>query len=166
MIFNSIMSPVIIRVESFLNKQGISYEKCDPGVFSTTKATEQIKAKCTPEYGTKAIVVHAKDRNGNEGYIIIALPCNKKIDIKKMKTETGYYDIVFATPEEIFFLTNGLKIGGIPPLGNMFGIKTVCDKSVFNREEIIFNVGRNNLFYIVPTKDYRAIILPLEVSIV
>lgn len=149
--------PVVSRIKSILDDNGTQYEQYeyDPvGVH--------------PEYnlaqGTKALIVLAK-KDGEKRFIMLALPCNKQFDKQKIKEETGYTTVRFATPEEVMQITDGVAPGGVPPFGGLFNLEVICDRNIFNNEKIIFNAGDSRIFIVMHSDKYKNLVHPTIVSI-
>ena len=64
-----------------------------------------------------------------------------------------------ATAEEIMKTTNCV-IGAVPPFGNIYGIKTYCDISLLENEEINFNAGTLTDSIRMKTKEWQRIVNP------
>jgi Ala-tRNA(Pro) deacylase len=55
--------------------------------------------------------------------------------------------------------------GGVPPFGNLFGLRVITDENIFENEEIIFNAGDRRVSIALKSEDYRRIAEP-EVSVI
>ena len=75
---------------------------------------------------------------------IILIPANKNLNIKVLKKTTKAKKIDFI--KEVWMKKNlkGVKIGAIPPLGNLWKLPTFLDKSLTSPSEIIINSGDYN----------------------
>ena len=90
----------------------------------------------------------------------------KRFDTDKVKRLLNAKDIRFATEEEVKEITKGVEPGGVPPFGNLFGLKTVVDRSLFNNEKIIFNAGDRRFSIAMKSEDYKTLVNPELESIV
>ncbi|MFW5702692.1 MAG: aspartate--tRNA(Asn) ligase [Candidatus Dojkabacteria bacterium] len=79
--------------------------------------------------GVKALILRNKKSGEN---ILVAIPADKKLDMKQFK------DFEFEKPE-IIMERYGLEVGGIPPFGEVFALKTYVDESVFSLVKVGFN---------------------------
>ena len=71
----------------------------------------------------------------------------------------------FATEEEVDEITHGIKPGGVPPFGNLFGIQVITDPALFRNETIIFNAGRT-CSIAVKSVDYKRLVEPMVASFI
>jgi prolyl-tRNA editing enzyme YbaK/EbsC (Cys-tRNA(Pro) deacylase) len=85
--------------------------------------------------GAKAMVLKIKD-----GFILCVVPGDRRIDWKKLKELLKVKEIRFATEDEAEDIT-GVKMGSVPPFGNILNLDTYFDKKLLENEFINFNPG-------------------------
>lgn len=111
--------------------------------------------------GAKALVLKAGDR-----FLMVVVPGDKKINNAVLKSVLGVKEIRFATPEEVTLVTNGILIGGVPPFGSYFKLKTYVDATVLENEKIIFNCADRSVSVALKSSDYMQIEQPEIVNVV
>jgi nondiscriminating aspartyl-tRNA synthetase len=86
------------------------------------------------ETGVKALILRNK-KNGEN--ILVAIPAPKKLNVKAL---ASHYSgkLEFEKPERIKE-KYGLIVGGVPPLGEVFGLQTFIDEGIFDIEISAFN---------------------------
>ena len=105
--------------------------------------------------GAKALVMSADNQP-----IIIVLPANLKVDMKKFKTSYNVKNLKMATPEEVEKITT-VKIGAVPPFGNIFKIPLYVDEKLAENQTIVFNAGKHTKSIELNYKDYEQIAKPI-----
>jgi Ala-tRNA(Pro) deacylase len=85
--------------------------------------------------GAKAMLVKTKS-----GFVLAVLAAERKVDWKLLAPLVGDKGARFATDEELRQAT-GLSKGAVPPLGRLFGLRTVYDRSLLEVEAVNFNAG-------------------------
>lgn len=134
-----------------------------------TVRTSEEAAALRPNYslseGAKALIVRLKIPHQGKSFAMAVLPGDKKFDSKKLKVASGASDLRFATETEVAEITGGVKPGGVPPFGNLFGIAVYADNGVFENERIIFNAGRD-VSIAMKSEDYKQIVQPVISEIV
>jgi Ala-tRNA(Pro) deacylase len=115
--------------------------------------------------GTKSLILRVKIPHVGKAFAMAVIEGDKKFDTKKFKVAAGANDLRFATEAEVAELTNGIQPGGVPPVGNMFGIATYVDKGVLTHDKLIFNAGRDASIALY-VKDYLALVNPTVAEIV
>jgi prolyl-tRNA editing enzyme YbaK/EbsC (Cys-tRNA(Pro) deacylase) len=110
--------------------------------------------------GAKAMVVKSKD-----DYILLVLPAGHKINWKKVKATLNVKDIRFATVEEAENVT-GVKMGSVPPFGNILEIPTIYDNIISQIQQIHFNPGSNTHSISMKTRDLLHLVKPTITSII
>jgi nondiscriminating aspartyl-tRNA synthetase len=91
--------------------------------------------------GIKALILREKKTGNN---IMVSVPADKKVNIKSVesfyakahKLKSAKFE--FEKPE-LISKKFGLEVGGVPPLGYVFGLETYFDESVFSEEQAGFN---------------------------
>jgi prolyl-tRNA editing enzyme YbaK/EbsC (Cys-tRNA(Pro) deacylase) len=96
---------------------------------------------------------------------MLVIPGDRKFDSAKVKHQLRSKDIRFATEDEVTKITEGVRPGGVPPFGNLFGLGVISDGSLYGNEKIVFNAGRN-CSLAVKSADYRRLVQPHIADIV
>ena len=131
--------------------------------------TSEEAAKTRPGYdinqGSKALILKYKSQS-RYNYVMFVMQGGDKLDSKKAKKLVKSSSLTFATPEEVSLLTGGVQVGGVPPFGNIFGLKVYADPKLFNNEKIVFNAGDRCFSVAMYSKDYRDLVCPEVVPLV
>jgi len=117
------------------------------------------------QQGAKAIIIRAKVPNAGKKFVMLVMPGNQKFDNAKVKQVLQAKDMRFATEDEVEEITKGVKPGGVPPFGNLFGLEVVSDAALYNNERIIFNAGRTSSIG-MKSADYKQLVQPKIAEIV
>ena len=99
--------------------------------------------------GIKAILF----KKENNEYIIVNVPADKKVDLKKVAIFLIYpkNKINMASPEEVLEKT-GCLIGSVPPFCHKEKIQLFVDTKIYDNEESSFNIGLRTHSVIIKTK--------------
>jgi len=132
----------------------------------TSEEAARIRPKeYTLSQGAKALIVRIREYGGNKYFAMFIVPGDKKFNYQKTKKLFDAKDIRFATEEEVAGFTKGVEVGGVPPFGNLFGLKVFADQKVFNNDKIIFNAGDKRVSVAIFTEDYKKLVDPQVVDI-
>ncbi|MBI4152030.1 hypothetical protein HY496_03595 [Candidatus Woesearchaeota archaeon] len=98
--------------------------------------------------GIKAILL----TNGSGEWVIIDIPADQKVDIKKVAEELNWSKgkTRMATPEEVLQKT-GCEVGAVPPFGHRELIPVLVDRQVYENHESAFNVGVRTQSVVIET---------------
>lgn len=183
------------QILSLIKEKGLWHESFEHEPVTTSDEAAKIRTGYTLEQGAKAIIVSVKEKNGGgqngnqnnnrtngqtdsragspdqpttpkKYFAQFVVPGDAKINSKKLTKLLNAKSIRFATAEEISELTNGIKIGGIPPLGNLFNIPVYVDPTLLENKKIIFNAGDRSFSIALKTKDYLDLVQPEILSFV
>lgn len=119
-------------------------------------AEEAIKIPGIPDKGgVKALILKGKSTKKNYQFNI---PSNSKLDMKAVATLTGE-KCEFEEPaviEERF----GLKVGGVPPFGQLLNLDTFFDEKIVQAEKSSFSCGLSTESIILNAKDLVQLVQP------
>jgi len=120
-------------------------------------ATSQDAAKARGDelkQGIKALVF----TDGKENWVIVNLPADKKVDLKKVAAQLSWSrkEIRMAAEEEVFKKT-GCEIGAVPPFGHKTSIPLLIDKQIYENKESAFNIGLRTNSVKIPTHEMKIV---------
>jgi nondiscriminating aspartyl-tRNA synthetase len=108
--------------------------------------------------GVKALIL--RDKKSGED-LMVCIPADKKLDMKKIteeyQKEHEGAKLEFQKPE-VIKERYGLEVGGVPPIGHVFGVKTYFDETIFAQEIAAFNNSDQCESLICESKNLRDII--------
>ncbi len=119
----------------------------------TSEEAAKLRIGYTLHQGAKALILHIDDGQ-KKRFLMCVLPADKKIDNNRLRQILQTKDIRFATIDEVEIVTNGVKIGGVPPFGNLFTVETIVDNELLTNETIVFNAGDRRITIAMKAKDY------------
>jgi len=157
--------PLTGRIESLLKQNNFWYETFTHEPVKTSEEASKVRTGYSLSQGAKALIIRMK-KNTIRSFCMLVIPGGKKFDSEKVKKLLDTRDIRFATEEEISKITDGVKIGGIPPFGNLFNVKVYMDSSMLTNEKIIFNAGDRSFSIAMKREDYQKLVSPEIASIV
>jgi nondiscriminating aspartyl-tRNA synthetase len=150
---------IVDKIKEILASRGLQFEFFEHEATVTSDDAARVRGT-KPQEGVKALVLSDKKSGEN---IMVCLPGNAKIDMKKLSDITGA-KYSFEEPDKINEKF-GLRVGGVPPFGNILGLKTYYDKSVLNEEYASFNCGSKYKSIRMKSKDLVGLAQPELVDI-
>lgn len=157
--------PVTKQIIDLLTKNNLWFEKFEHVPVRTSEEAAKVRHGYSLKQGAKALIVRVKRSETDKQFVMLVIPGDLRFDNKKLKTYFTAKDIRFATEEEISQLTNGVEIGGVPPLGNLFNLQVIIDPKVFENEKIIYNAGDRRFSVAMKSDDYKNLVNPVTVDI-
>ena len=100
---------------------------------------------------------------GKDHYYLLVLPADKHIDWKRMRAILHVSNLRFATEEEAENVAH-VKMGSVPPFGNILGLPTYFDKGLFENDVINFNPGSTTHSIAMNSADLRTLVSPIVAS--
>ncbi|MCL5429971.1 MAG: hypothetical protein M1504_00665 [Candidatus Marsarchaeota archaeon] len=145
---------VFEKIKRILDEQNIEYRLTEHEPVRTSEEAARIRG-VDLRTGAKAMVLKA-----NDNYFLFVMPGNKRIDWKKAKQLLGVKEVRFATEDEAERIT-GVKMGSVPPFGNVLGLITYFDRSLLDNEYINFNPGSTTHSIHMKSKDLAKLVDPI-----
>jgi prolyl-tRNA editing enzyme YbaK/EbsC (Cys-tRNA(Pro) deacylase) len=152
--YNQTTRQIIDRLEN----QDIDYEIFEHEPVVSSDEAANVRENFEISQGLKALVL--KLYGANQDFAMIVVPGDKSFDQAKVEQALSADDFRFANEEELDKLLGEVEIGGIPPMGSLFDLKTYADESIEDMNEVIFNAGDKEVSIAVSADDYQRIEQP------
>jgi Ala-tRNA(Pro) deacylase len=128
------MDAVLERVVAFLRSEGVEFQLTHHDAVKTSAEAAAVRG-VELRSGAKAMLVKAKT-----GFVLVVLAADRTVDWKLLGPLLGDRRARFASDDELRDLT-GLTKGAVPPLGRVFGLRTLYDRSLLEVDAVNFNAG-------------------------
>lgn len=122
-------------IRDFLEENDIDHEYEEHTPVRTSEEASKVRGTKIEE-GAKALVLVGK--NSGKNYMIV-LPAHLKADFTKVKMILG--EKCELEKPELILERFGIKVGGVPPFGNLLGLETLVDKKLDRPGKVSFNCG-------------------------
>ncbi len=153
------------KLEKFLEKNKIKCELiCHRKVF--TALDKAITLRVKPKTVGKTLVLKLGSPAG--GFALVLIPANKNLDkgkfkefINKQRKKEGLAavkNVDFTTEPWIKKNLKGIKIGAIPPFGNLWKMRTFFDKGLLREKSILVSAGDHNHSLKISPKIFQKIL--------
>ena len=126
--------PVHARLVALLHAEAVEFRLTRHDAVTTSAEAAAVRG-AELRSGAKAMVV-----KGRSGFVLVVLAADRKVDWKLLAPLVGGKGARFASDEELREVT-GLSKGAVPPLGVLFGVPTIYDRSLLDVETVNFNAG-------------------------
>jgi len=146
------------RIKTLLKEHHVDFHVASHRPVYTSAEAAEVRGESL-QSGAKALILKV-----DGGFAMFVLPGDRRMNSKRIKRTAGVKSIRFATPEEVETLT-GLTIGSIPPFGSLFGMRTFCDPSLGENEQINFNAGEHTVSIRMRYVDYVSVESPKVVEL-
>jgi prolyl-tRNA editing enzyme YbaK/EbsC (Cys-tRNA(Pro) deacylase) len=151
--------PIHQQITDILHEHECWFEEFEHEPVRTSEEAAALRDSYTLQQGAKAIIIRAKIPNEGKMFVMLVIPSDQKFDSAKVKQLLHSKDIRFATEDEVEEITKGVKPGGVPPFGNLFGLEVISDVSLYQNEKIVFNAGRTSSIG-MKSADYKRLVQP------
>ncbi len=145
---------VFNRIIRLLDDNKVSYQLFEHRPVFTSDEAARVRGT-RPEQAAKALFFF-----GDSKPLMIVLPGNRKVETKNFKKLFRVRDLSLVPPEQVEILTNGVKVGAVPPFGNLFKLPVFVDKSLTINKEIVFNAGLHTRSIKMKYQDFERLVDP------
>jgi len=137
------------KILGLLKESGVEFEHYVHKPTPTSQDAADVRGLDIAS-GVKALILEGKTTGK---HYLFCLPGNKKLDFQKIRGLVGE-KVQFADPNEIKEKYK-LKIGGVPPFGEIIGIQTYFDNSISMMGKVAFNCGLTTESIIMKRRDFE-----------
>lgn len=152
--------PVVYQILELIKSKGCWFESFEHQSVRTSEEAARVRTGYTLNQGAKALIIRVK-RNQEKQFVMLVVPGDQKFDKFKVREILESSDLRFATENEVSAITQGVQLGGIPPFGNLFGLKVIADQALFNQKVIIFNAGDKRFSVAIKSEDFKELVQPV-----
>jgi Ala-tRNA(Pro) deacylase len=148
---------VFEQILALLEQHCIPYKLTEHQPVRTSEEAARVRGVAL-KTGAKAMILRGKD-----DYYLFVLPADKRIDWKRARALLHLNSLRFATEEEAEQVAH-VKMGSVPPFGNILGLPTYFDEGLFENEVVNFNPGSTTHSIAMSSADLRALVSPIVAS--
>ena len=73
--------------------------------------------------------------------LLAVLPASRRLDLSRLRKQLGVRELELATEIDVSDRIPEYEVGALPPFGSQFGVPSVVDRSLTDKEEIVFDAG-------------------------
>ncbi|MGE0482152.1 MAG: aminoacyl-tRNA deacylase [Phycisphaerae bacterium] len=148
-----------MNLELELQQRKIPYQKHEHRTTFTSQGLAQVE-HVSGYHVAKPVVV-----KGPTGFAMCVLPAPYRVDLERVAAILGESVVRLANETELSRLFPGCELGAEPPLGHLFGMRTIMDESLRHEDFIIMQAGLHTESVRIARQDYEAICRPLVANI-
>ena len=152
---------IAISLREYLDGQGIPYDALShrrTGCAARSAAASHIPIGSM----AKAVVLCS-----GSGYLLAVVPASRQVNLDQVG-RCAEQPVTLATEDEFIPLFPDCERGAVPPIGSAYGLRTIVDDSLEDRDDIYFEAGdhrtlvhitRENFHQLMRTVDHGKISL-------
>ena len=141
------------KIKSILSDAAVSFDVVEHGPVGSSEQAAQLTSTPLTEW-LKCMLVKF-ERNGKDFFVMVNLPADKRLDLKKVKSVLQAQDAKLATKDEVLTQT-GCEFGAVPPIGHPQKLAVLVDLSVFKPPMVRFAAGLKTASIAMKSADFRA----------
>jgi Ala-tRNA(Pro) deacylase len=124
-----------MKLETLLEDRHIDFEKhTHPPAYTAQRLADV-------EHVSGYMVAKPVVVKGRSGYAICVLPAPKQLDLERVADILGDPDIRLASESEMAELFPDCELGAEPPVGSMYGMRTLMDTTLRDSDQIVMQAG-------------------------
>jgi Ala-tRNA(Pro) deacylase len=143
-----------MKLTDMLKDQGVAFEMHKHPTTYTSQGLAQAEHVSGYEIAKPVIV------KGESGFAMCVLPAPKHLDLNKAAAALGEKQVRMASESEMADLFPDCELGAEPPVGTLFGLKTIMDASLRNDEYLIIQAGTHTEAIKIKRSDWEKVCQP------
>lgn len=147
-----------MNVTDYLTEHGIKFEVTEHRLAYT--AAELAGSVHVLQLQVAKPVVVKADRI----YYMCVLPACFMIDLDALRRDLDAEKVVLATEEEMSELFEDCQLGAEPPVGNLYGLPTLMDRTLESDKYIVFQAGTHAKAVRMLMGDYKKLTKPFVID--
>jgi Ala-tRNA(Pro) deacylase len=136
------------RLKSYLARRRVDFDEVPHEEEAHVNRAARA-ADLDDEQVAKAVVMRAGDE-----YILAVVPASRQVNLGDLEKWLGR-EVRLAAEPEIGPLFADCSFGAVPPIGDAFGLETVFDNALLEKEDIYFEGGDHRTFVHMAAGEWR-----------
>ncbi|MEK6797367.1 MAG: YbaK/EbsC family protein [Planctomycetota bacterium] len=148
-----------MKLETYLRQNAVEFEK------HTHTTTYTAQGLAHAEHVSGYLVAKPVVVRGDAGFAICVLSAPHHLDRKRAAVALHEKDLRLATEAEMAELFPDCELGAEPPIGAMFGLRTIMDEHLLADEYVVMQAGTHRDSIRVRRTDFQRVCRPLVAPI-
>jgi len=145
------------QIKLLLNEAAVSYHILEHKPVKTSEEAAEVRGT-SMSMAPKAMILAKKD-----GTLLMAcVPADQQLNLEAVSEAVGE-TVRIASPDQVEKKL-GVKVGAVPPFGNVFCIEMYLDGDFWKKDEVVFNAGRRDRSIRMKAADLIAVAKPNKIS--
>jgi Ala-tRNA(Pro) deacylase len=143
-----------VQLEEYLTQNRVAYQTMSHAPVYTSQAlaaADHVSGHCV----AKPVLVR-----GGGGFTLCVLPASAHLNVTRVGQILQDEHLRLATEAELATVCPDCELGAEPPIGTMFGLKTLMDESLHDEEFLVFQAGSHTRSVKVRREDYERLANP------
>lgn len=148
-----------MKFEKFLEQSGVQFEKHQhPKAYTAQNLAHE-------EHVSGYMVAKPVIVKGDGGFAMCVLPAPKHLDLERAAKVLHEPQVRLATETEMAQMFPDCELGAEPPVGALFGIKTIMDAQLEEDEYLVMQAGTHTDAIRIRRDDWQHLCKPIVASI-
>ena len=124
-----------MKLEVVLKEQGVGYERWSHRPTFTAQGLAEAEHVSGYKVAKPVIV------RGGRGYAMCVIPACTRLNLRRVAEVLQEFNVRLATESEMAELFPECELGAEPPVGKIFGMKTIIDQRLHEDDYILMQAG-------------------------
>ena len=143
------------RITSYLAESGIDFDVMEHPHSLCSLETARLSNLPAARMAKSVLVRHI------DGYALSVVPADRYVNLTALQ-DILHYRVRLAREDEIKPLFPDCETGAIPPLGFLYGLRTIVDFEVENARPVYFEAGDHVTVVMVSNSDFAHMMRDIE----
>ncbi len=148
-----------MELETLLEREGVRYEK------STHKPTYTSQGLAAEERVSGFNVAKAVIVRCDSGFVMCVVPACARLVLNRVTEVLQEFSVRLATEGEMSRLFPDCELGAEPPIGKLFGMKTIVDQQLHQVDYVVMQAGSHSESVKIRREDWEKLCDPIVADI-
>ncbi len=142
---------IATTIKRYLKEHDVAYDVVvHPRTLTSMQTAAQ--AHVPGDRLIKAVVIEDE-----HGYLMVALPSTHRLELGQLHRQLQR-NLGLATEDELAELFKDCELGAIPPIGSAYGIETLVDDSLLQKDDVYFEAGDHEEVIHISGKQFQNLV--------
>ncbi len=148
-----------MKLETHLRQKGVHFEK------SSHRATYTSQGLAAEEHVPGSKVAKAVIVRCDSGYLMCVVPACARLSLQRVAEVLNVLSVRLATESEMARLFPECELGAEPPIGKLFGLKTIVDRTLHRADYVVMQAGTHTDSVKIDREDWERLCEPIVADI-
>ena len=148
-----------VKLLDYLEDEGVEFKQSHHAPAYTSQGLAHIEHVSGYQVAKPVVV------KGDIDYAMCVVPACKRLDLDLVAEVLQALDVRLATEEEMAELFPNCELGAEPPIGTMFGMKTIIDTQLHDQDYVVMQAGNHADAVEIRRRDWERLCDPIVADI-
>jgi Ala-tRNA(Pro) deacylase len=148
-----------MRLQDYLDEKQVEYKRSTHSPSYTSQGLAEVEHVSGYQVAKPVVV------KGDLGFAMCVVPACRHVDLDRVGEVLQSVDVRLASEPEMAALFPGCELGAEPPIGALFGLRTIVDAQLHEEDTVVMQAGSHTSAVEVRRADWERLCKPIVAEI-